>query len=340
MSLIRQLLGLSLFKREPWRFPETKVTGKSSVIVGNSRILRRDSSTSVSKFIIDKEVISGLALGRSGQSQDAQGEKIPLHVKLRGDHFDTKTILSRKRNLTRVGGALNSKSKLGNVFALKGTINSEQALSVGYAAVELGIRYLRISAPQGKDSIEQLRIVRTIATRFDLLLIIAVSSPEDLNFCLNWSDVIELEISRDSQKGELLRRVVNSEKSLALRRSHKLTLEEFVRVTSALQLESAKEFIIFESGTQYSSQIGVASFNVGMIQRLKEKTGAEVILDLTQSDRNAPLSVQLSGVASGVNGIVIQFDHTQATASFDELQTVVQKLEALKYTLDAISQIA
>jgi len=339
MSLIRRLLGLSFFKREPWQFPESQVSKNNGVVIGNSRILRRDNQVTGSKFIIDKEIITGLALSRSRQGLDTGGEKIPLHVKLRGERFDTKTILTRKRSQTRVGRSTSS-SKLGNIFSLSGAISSEEALSVGYAAVELGIRYLRIVAPQGREAVEQLRVVRTIATRFNLSLIVAVSSMEALDFCLNWSDFIEVEVSRESGKREILRKVLRSEKSLMLRRNGKLTLEEFVRVTSDLQLESAKEFVIVESGTQYSSQIGVASFNVGMIQRLKEKTGAEVILDLTQADRNAPLNVQLSAVASGVSGIVLRFDHTQATASFDELQSVSQKLEALKYTLDAIGQIA
>ena len=338
MSMIRQLLGLSFFKREPWRFPETSASSKSGRVISNSRILRRENAANGSQFIIDREVVSGIALNRAGQGLE-EGEKIPLHVKLRGEQFDTKTIISRRRSLTRVGSTPHSSSRLNNVFSLKGSVNSEQALSVGYAAVELGIKYLRIEAPRGRDAVEQLRIVKTIASRFNLLLMIGVSTSEDLDFCLNWSDVIELEISKDNLRREILRRVVGSEKTLALRRGAKLTLEDFVKVTSAIQLESAKEFIILESGAQYSTQAGVASFNVGMIQRLKEKTGAEVILDLTQSDRNAPLNVQLSGVASGVNGMVLSFDHTKATESFEELQKVTQKLEAVKYTLDAIAQL-
>ena len=88
MSVISRLLGLSFFKREPWRFPETKASGKSGVVIGNSRILRRDSIANGSQFIIDKEVISGIALNRAGQGLE-EGEKIPLHVKLRGEQFDT-----------------------------------------------------------------------------------------------------------------------------------------------------------------------------------------------------------------------------------------------------------
>jgi 3-deoxy-D-arabino-heptulosonate 7-phosphate (DAHP) synthase len=337
MSIIRQLLGLNFFKREPWRFPDPHTSRSGGVSIGNTRTLKRDLVAKEVSFTIDREVVPGLSPRRSEVREE--GEALPLHVKLRGEQSDTKVIVSRRRNLTRLGTSSSSIARLNNVMFLSGAVTSEEALSIGYAAVELGLNYLRVVAPRGRDAIEQLRTLRTITARFNLSLIIAVGSSEDLEFCFSWADVIEIEINREGERRDLLRRVFNSDKTLAIRRGQELPFDEFVRVTSWIQLESAKQLIIFEGGSRSLLQGGATTFCVGLIQKLKEKTGAEVILDLTRNTKNAPIGVLLSGITSGVNGLGLCFDHKAATESFDELQGITQKLGAIKYTLNALSQI-
>jgi len=261
--------------------------------------------------------------------------ELALDVVLRGQ-----AKLQRIRTQTRAPEIRRTSNGVDSWLSYRGRIDANGVLSLGFAAQELGLRTLTVAAPEGRFAIEDLRLLRASANRFNLQLALSVRDDEHGYAVAHWADLLVIEPKSQHLDPRLLRHLTGMGKGLVLKRSNGVRFGAFLDLVTRVRNDFRGELYITD--TPKREENGTYLFDSMHLRRLAEKGNARVLLDLQdpQISRKEREGLAFSAMGSEIEGVVLPLELSSSIdQNFEELALTVQKLNALRYTLNALNHL-
>lgn len=264
-------------------------------------------------------------------------QEVPLQVVLKGHaKFERARTHTRLRKAPIKGHS----DLLQSWLAVTGPIDAQNALSIGVAASELGAGVVQIAVPEGPTAMEQLRLLRACADRFEFSIVFKTKNFKQALEIAHWSDAVEVNLKE--LEGAFLRRLDMMKKGLVIRRPSQISIQAFREKIRKIRGIFRGTMIIVEAARPEGP--GIFAFNHGALIALMREDRFPVLVELQDPmlNSNERDALALSAVGSSASGVILRLDtsdQTHLAESFDELGVLLQKLNAVRYTLNALRHL-
>jgi 3-deoxy-7-phosphoheptulonate synthase / chorismate mutase len=205
----------------------------------------------------------------------------------------------------------------------------EQVALVAKSMKEKGLRLLRGGAYKPRTSpydfqglgVEGLKILKRVADEFDMAVISEIVSPTDIEFALDYIDVIQIG-ARNMQNFELLKAAGAVKKPVLLKRGIAATIEEFINAAEYIMAQGNDKIILCERGIRTYEKATRNTLDISAVPILKQETHLPVMVDVTHSTgrRDLLLPTAKAAIAIGADGVMAEVHPDPAVALSDSQQ--------------------
>lgn len=245
----------------------------------------------------------------------------------------------RKLNVSRLPG------KGGTVIDLDGVVigGEHPVLIGGPCAVEsmdqlmatamhlkgLGVCILRGGAfkprtsPYSFQGLEEdaLKMLKEVATIFDMRVVTEVMSPEDIDLIEKYADILQVG-TRNMYNYPLLKRVGKIHKPVLLKRGFMATIDELILAAEYIYNGGNEQIILCERGIRTFETQTRNTLDISAIPILKMETSLPVIVDISHSlgRKDIVLPIARAALAAGADGLMFESHFNPQTAMCDAHQ--------------------
>lgn len=207
----------------------------------------------------------------------------------------------------------------------------EQTLEVAEAVYESGVKILRGGAYKPRTSpysfnglgIEGLKILRSVADEFGLLVVTEALSVENIPDVAEYGDIIQIG-SRNMQHYPLLWAAGEMDKPVLLKRGYMATIDEWIMAAEHIASRGNEKIILCERGIRSFDSATRNILDIAAIDYVKKRTEFPVIADPSHATGKADmvLPVAKAAVAAGADGIIVEFHPNPIDAKSDPEQAL------------------
>jgi len=186
---------------------------------------------------------------------------------------------------------------------------------------------------------EGLKILRSVADEFDLLVVTEAMSVEQLPQVIEYADIIQIG-SRNMQNYPLLWAVGDCGKPVLLKRGFMSTIAEWMASVEHITSRGNEKIILCERGIRTFETATRNTLDTSAISLLKQTTSFPVIGDPSHATGRADLVLPAarSAMASGADGLIVEFHPNPVEALSDADQAL--PLETLGDFTDEVRNVA
>jgi len=205
----------------------------------------------------------------------------------------------------------------------------EQTRKVAQAVKEKGLTFLRGGAFKPRTSpydfqglgLDGLKILKEVGTEFNLQIVSEIVSPDQLEFAIDYIDVIQIG-ARNMQNFELLKAAGRSRKPVLLKRGFAATIEEFLNAAEYIYSSGNHQIILCERGIRTFEKSTRNTLDITAVPILKRETHLPVIVDVTHSTgrKDLLLPAARAALAIGADGIMAEVHPNPKFAMSDAQQ--------------------
>ncbi|MFZ3589409.1 bifunctional 3-deoxy-7-phosphoheptulonate synthase/chorismate mutase [Bacillus sp. DJP31] len=242
-------------------------------------------------------------------------------------------LVSRKKKpentIVNVKGELIGDGNAHFIFGPCAVESYEQTAKVAEAVKSRGLKLLRGGAFKPRTSpydfqglgIEGLKILKRVATEYDLAVISEITNPNDIEEALDYIDVIQIG-ARNMQNFELLKAVGSVNKPVLLKRGIAATIEEFINAAEYIISKGNGQIILCERGIRTYERATRNTLDISAVPILKQETHLPVFVDVTHSTgrRDLLLPAAKAALAIGADGVMAEVHPDPAVALSDSAQ--------------------
>lgn len=211
-------------------------------------------------------------------------------------------------------------------------VESEEQVAIIYKHLSKeGLRYVRGGAYKPRTSPHDfqglgksgLLIASDIARDYGLQLISEIVDPRDVEFASRYISVIQIG-TRSMQNFPLLKEASQSGLPILLKRGMSATVEEWIGAGEHCLVAGSPLVIFCERGIRTYESITRNTLDILGAVALKERTKMPVIIDPSHAAGRRSLVIQagLAGIASGLDGIIVEVHNDPASAKSDASQAL------------------
>jgi 3-deoxy-7-phosphoheptulonate synthase len=234
-----------------------------------------------------------------------------------------------------------------------------ESFSQMYAAAslisEMGAKFIRSRAywPKAKaDDFQRhlasgLEVLKKAAQRYGLYVVSEMVSHRDLDLMVSYCDVIEIH-PRLLSNIRLLKDLGRAGKTVILTRHPMMTVSHFLSLIRHLEEEGCLSIILAESGARDFDPFAECLFDLSAIITLRRKTDYPILVDCSRLAHDAAYieGMSVAAIAAGADGVLAEMEQPERTGNKNstslmprQLQTVMQRTNALKSTLNAMAHL-
>ncbi len=223
----------------------------------------------------------------------------------------------------------------------------EQTHAVAAEVARLGLRVLRGGAFKPRTSpdsfqglgVEGLRILRTVADEFGLLVITEALGVEHLPLVAEYADIIQIG-SRNMQHYPLLWAVGETDKPVLLKRGFMSTVREWLLAAEHIARRGNERIMLCERGIRTFETATRNTLDANAIALAKQEAPWPVIGDPSHATGRADLVLPaaLAAVAAGADGLLVEVHPNPEAALSDGAQSL--RVEALAGLVEAVGRVA
>lgn len=205
----------------------------------------------------------------------------------------------------------------------------EQTAKVAEAVKKQGLKLLRGGAFKPRTSpydfqglgLEGLKILKRVATEYDMAVISEIVNPADIEMALDYIDVIQIG-ARNMQNFELLKAAGSVNKPVLLKRGISATIEEFINAAEYIISKGNGQIILCERGIRTYERATRNTLDISAVPILKKETHLPVMVDVTHSTgrRDLLLPAAKAALAIGADGVMAEVHPDPAVALSDSAQ--------------------
>lgn len=223
----------------------------------------------------------------------------------------------------------------------------EQTRSVAEQLHQYGVRVLRGGAFKPRKSPhsfnglgeEGLKILRSVADEFDLLVITEALSVENIALVAEYSDIIQIG-SRNMHHFPLLWAAGETDKPILLKRGFMATVEEWLFAADHIEQRGNSKIILCERGIRSFDSSTRNLLDTNAIALAKQTSRYPVIADPSHATGRADLVLPaaLAAIGAGADGLLVEFHPDPSSALSDGAQSL--PLESLPEFIQKVSKVA
>ena len=223
----------------------------------------------------------------------------------------------------------------------------EQTHATAAALHRYGVRILRGGAFKPRTSpdafqglgLEGLKILRSVADEFGMLVITEALGVEQLPLVLEYADIIQIG-SRNMQHYPLLWAIGETDKPVMLKRGFMSTVKEWLLATEHITKYGNEHIILCERGIRTFETSTRNTLDTNAIALVKQTSPFPVIGDPSHSTGRADLVLpaSLASLAAGADGLIVEIHPNPAQALSDGNQSL--PLEVLPGYFESVRRLA
>lgn len=222
----------------------------------------------------------------------------------------------------------------------------QQMLETAGSLKELGAHFIRARAywPKARHEdvhrflLSGLQVLRSAARHFDLNVVSEIAAPQDLPLLFKYCDVIE--IGPDNAANvRLLRELSFVEKTVILNRHPLMSADYFLSLVGYLEKGGRCKIVLAENGARSIDAFSPSLLDLSTIVTLRRLTSHPILVDCSAYDPSYTEHLAIAAIAAGADGILAEVagQHGNDGLSMHELKGVMERADALKYTLNALN---
>ncbi|MBM7660509.1 3-deoxy-7-phosphoheptulonate synthase/chorismate mutase [Bacillus mesophilus] len=256
-------------------------------------------------------------------------------------------LVSRKKKpentIVNLKGEMIGDGKPHFIFGPCAVESYEQTAKVAEAVKARGLKLLRGGAFKPRTSpydfqglgLEGLKILKKVATEYDLAVISEIVNPADIEEAIEYIDVIQIG-ARNMQNFELLKAAGSVNKPVLLKRGLAATIEEFINAAEYINSRGNGQIILCERGIRTYEKATRNTLDISAVPILKQETHLPVMVDVTHSTgrRDLLLPTAKAALAIGADGIMAEVHPDPAVALSDSAQQM--NIEQFNHFLDEL----
>ncbi|MDD2923253.1 MAG: 3-deoxy-7-phosphoheptulonate synthase [Anaerolineales bacterium] len=222
----------------------------------------------------------------------------------------------------------------------------EQTYAVAKSMNALGLRILRGGAFKPRTSpnafqglgLEGLKILRSVADEFNLLVISEVLGVEHIPLVTEYSDIIQIG-SRNMQHFPLLWAAGEQPKPILLKRGFMSTISEWLAAAEHIASRGNQKIILCERGIRSFDSSTRNVLDVSAIAQIKETSHFPIIADPSHATGRTDLvpAASRAAIAAGADGLIVEVHPNPKEALSDGDQSL--PLESLSAYVDDVKRI-
>lgn len=232
--------------------------------------------------------------------------------------------------------------------------SEEQIESVAKSVAAAGAQVIRGGAFKPRSSPysfqgmgeEGLRIMRTAADRYNLLVVSEVMDHLQIPLLLQYSDILQVG-ARNMQNFNLLRELGKTRKPILLKRGIAATIEELLLSAEYIMSGGNYEVMLCERGIRTFETSTRNTMDISAVPVLKRLTHLPVIADPSHGTgkRDYVLPMARAAVAAGADGLIVEVHPNPDHAVSDGAQTLrpeqfTEMMQQIKAIAGAIGRVA
>ena len=232
-----------------------------------------------------------------------------------------------------------------NIIMMLGPCSVEsydQTFTIAKLIHDLGLRIIRGGAFKPRTSPdsfqglgeEGLKILRSVADEFDLLVVTEALGVEQLPLVAEYADIIQIG-SRNMQHYPLLWAVGELDKPVMLKRGFMSTVDEWLAAAKHIASRGNQQIILCERGIRTFETTTRNTLDTNSIAHLKQASPFPVLGDPSHATGRADLVIPAAraALAAGADGLLVEIHPNPKEALSDGAQSL-----NLKQTRDLVVQ--
>lgn len=228
----------------------------------------------------------------------------------------------------------------------------DQMLSAASTLSELGTRFLRARAywPDAREKdfrrhlIAGLKLLKATAKHFGLHVVSEIVFQRDVELMAKYCDAIEVGPERAADFS-LLKSLSGTKKTIIVHRHPMMTIEQYLSVIEYLERQGCSSIVLVENGIRGFDPFSRNLMDLSSIITLRRHTTYPILVDCSRMAKDASYteSLAVTAIAAGADGILADLGHPQSSRDNQralvplQLQGIMQRANALKYTLNALA---
>ena len=225
----------------------------------------------------------------------------------------------------------------------------DQVRQIAAMDKKLGFTILRGGAFKPRTSpyafqglgLEGLRILRSAADEFGLMVVTEVMSEMDVDMCEEYADILQIG-ARTMHAFKLLQAVGKTRKPVLLKRGFHATIREWLLSAEYIISEGNWNVIMCERGIRtFDAEFSRNVLDLTAVQILKRESHLPVVVDPSHAtgDRDLVMPMAKAAIAAGADGLLIEAHPDPTTALSDGAQSLpIEWLPKLHEEIDSISR--
>ena len=225
----------------------------------------------------------------------------------------------------------------------------DQVRQIAAMDKKLGFSILRGGAFKPRTSpyafqglgLEGLRILRSAADEFGLMVVTEVMSEMDVEMCEEYADILQIG-ARTMHAFKLLQAVGKTRKPVLLKRGFHATIREWLLSAEYIISEGNWNVIMCERGIRtFDAEFSRNVLDLTAVQILKRESHLPVVVDPSHAtgDRDLVMPMAKAAIAAGADGLLIEAHPDPTTALSDGAQSLpIEWLPKLHEEIDSISR--
>ena len=225
----------------------------------------------------------------------------------------------------------------------------DQVRQIAAMDKKLGFTILRGGAFKPRTSpyafqglgLEGLRILRSAADEFGLMVVTEVMSEMDVEMCEEYADILQIG-ARTMHAFKLLQAVGKTRKPVLLKRGFHATIREWLLSAEYIISEGNWNVIMCERGIRtFDDEFSRNVLDLTAVQILKRESHLPVVVDPSHAtgDRDLVMPMAKAAIAAGADGLLIEAHPDPTTALSDGAQSLpIEWLPNLHEEIDSISR--
>ena len=225
----------------------------------------------------------------------------------------------------------------------------DQVRQIAAMDKKLGFTILRGGAFKPRTSpyafqglgLEGLRILRSAADEFGLMVVTEVMSEMDVDMCEEYADILQIG-ARTMHAFKLLQAVGKTRKPVLLKRGFHATIREWLLSAEYIISEGNWNVIMCERGIRtFDAEFSRNVLDLTAVQILKRESHLPVVVDPSHAtgDRDLVMPMAKAAIAAGADGLLIEAHPDPTMALSDGAQSLpIEWLPKLHEEIDSISR--
>lgn len=223
----------------------------------------------------------------------------------------------------------------------------EQMLNIAGCLAQAGMPFIRARAywaSARQEDFERhlvagIKVLKAAAKHFNLCVVSEVVSAQHVSLMEKYCDVLEI-APESIHDDKLLERVARSRAAVLLNRPATLSTEEYLQVISRIEQAGNRRILLAET---LSNALNDSVLDLRSIIKLRRLTNYPMLVHcrLAADDFAFTEDLAAAAIAAGADGIIAELDpdaevRVRPDGLAMELQGMMQRARALKYTLNAL----